>query len=119
MPRNSTYSQYYMQVRAFVESKVFNVDELLSSQTLPHRNQWWWYSISGSDDLAWAALALFEAMSLDRAQRNTYLNYTTGDNYEKGILQILAKMDGVFRDADGFIYWGLTRDVYYAMISTT
>ena len=77
-----------MQVRAFVENKVFNVDELLFSKTLNLNNQWWWYAISGSDDLGWAALSLFYAIDLDNAFKDTYLSYT-GPYYEKGIKQLL------------------------------
>lgn len=87
-----------MQVRAYIESKIFNVDELLFSKTLEHRNQWWWFSISGSDDLSWAALSLFEAIKVDPTFTDTYLSYN-GPYYEKGILQLMQKIDDTFRDA--------------------
>lgn len=83
-----------------------------------HRNQWWWYAISGSDDLGWAALALIYAIDLDKPFRDTYMSYN-GPYYEKGLKELMKKIDDVFRDENRHLFWGLSRDPYYASISIT
>ncbi|CDW75760.1 glycoside hydrolase family 76 [Stylonychia lemnae] len=118
LPRNATNNMFYMQTRAFIENKVFNPDELLFSSTLKHRNQWFWTSIRGSDDNGWAALALLYAADIDLAFKESYLNYT-GQYYELGVRQILNKINEVYRDQNGNVFWLESRDPYYSSISTT
>eukprot|EP00347_Sterkiella_histriomuscorum_P024502 403330888 len=118
LPKNQTNNKFYMQTRAFIENKVFSVDEILFAKTLRHRNQWHWFMISGSDDLGWACLALFYAIDVDPAFKDTYLNYN-GPYFEKGVRQILQKIDEVYRDSQGRVFWLGARDIYYSCISVT
>ncbi len=59
-----------------------------------------------------------EGLLVNPENRDRYLSYL-GPNYERGISESLWKIEEMFTDADGIVYWGMPnlKGGYYSTIS--
>jgi hypothetical protein len=78
------------------------------------QNQNMWRGLSGSDDLAWAAICQIHCYMITGERK--YLDYHSKMNKARGAVQLFREIEKHYTDKNGGIFWDAGRS-YKASIS--